>query len=124
MQICMKMDRISSAKLTAQISAAYSRRGLSFSEIGRACGVHSSQVSRICRGEFKTLSYNVVQVCKVLGLELETLKVEEPALSALRQRLERSVLEVWDETPEDAERIAAFLRQLLDLRRTGSRGSP
>ena len=119
----MKLDQTTSLKLKSQLWTLYSESGLSFSEVGRAAGVHPSQVSRICRGGFRTLSHNVVQVCKALGLELETVKIEAPAVSILRQQLENSVLEIWDQTPEDAERIARFLRQLLDLRRTGSRAS-
>jgi hypothetical protein len=79
--------------------------------------VHASQVSRICRGQFRTLSHNVVQVCRALGLEGEALGSRPPADEILAGRLKAGVLELWDQTPEDAERLIRLLRQLADLRR-------
>lgn len=117
MQICMKLDLTSSEKLKSSIWNRYEASGLSYSEIGRVAGVHPSQVSRICRGEFRTLSHNVVQVCRALGVEVETVSLDMPTEDPLARRLERSVLEVWDRTPADAERLVRFLRHLAELRR-------
>lgn len=88
---------------------------MSYADIGRLSGVHSSQVSRICRGEFRTLSSNVMQICKALNVD-ETGRFE---IAADQQRLEAGVIAVWDRTPQDARRILRFLRQLGELRRTG-----
>lgn len=41
-----------------------------YSQVGEKLGVHASQVSRICRGEFRTLSQNVVRVCSTLSLSI------------------------------------------------------
>jgi transcriptional regulator with XRE-family HTH domain len=115
MQICMKLDALSSETLKARIRER--GKNQSYSEIGEAAGVHPSQVSRICRGEFRTLSHNVVQVCKALGIEMQTVRLKTPVKEALTKRLERSVLDVWDQTPADAERLVRFLSYLAELRR-------
>ena len=112
----MKLDDTSSAKLKAEIEATRQRLGLSFSEIGRIADVHASQVSRICRGEFRTLSHNVVQVCMALGLKGEGLGGPPSADEILAGRLKAGILELWDRTPEDAERLIRLLDQLADLR--------
>ncbi len=115
----MKPDPASSGKLKSEIRDYHAQSGLSYSEIGRIARVDPSQVSRICRGEFKTLSHNVVQVCRVLRLDLEMVKLETPVDDVFRQRLGNSVLDLWDRTPEDADRLVRLLRQLSDLRSTG-----
>lgn len=88
---------------------------MSYAEIGRVAGVHGSQVSRICRGEFRSLSSNVMQICKILHVD----GAGEVEVAADQQRLEAGVIAVWDRTPQDARRILKFLRQLGELRRTG-----
>ncbi len=118
MQICMKLDTVSSRNLKSDIREHLEVSGLNYSEIDVIARVHPSQVSRICRGEFKTLSHSVVQVCKALGVEIGTIKIDELADDALAQRLKRSVLEVWDQTPADAKRLVRFLHDLAELRRT------
>lgn len=115
----MKLDAVSSKNLKSDIWDRLEASGLNYSEIGLIARVHPSQVSRICRGEFKTLSHNVVQVCKALGVEIGAIMIVEPADDALAQSLKRSVLEVWDQTPTDAKRLVRFLHDLAELRRTG-----
>ena len=102
--------------LKRRIAEAVAESPLSRAEIGEFCCVHASQVSRICRGDFKTVSHNVVQVCKVLGVETETVKVKEPGQGQLAQRLASSLLGIWVRTPADAERLVRFLNNLADLR--------
>src|SRR3546814_8133471 len=92
------------------------REGLSRAEIGRLSKVHPSQVGRICSGEFKTISNNVVQVCKVLGLNLETVTAPATKADASWSRLEASVRGIWDNTPEGAEKIARMLDTIGQLR--------
>lgn len=72
----------------------------------------------ICKGEFKTASANLMQVCTVLGVRSQHLPVDTAVEDAHRQRLEAGVLEIWDRTPQDARRILKLLRQLPELRRT------
>lgn len=56
--------------LQRRIASRYSASGRSNAEIGRLASVHPSQVGRICAGNFKTVSANVVQVCRVLGVKV------------------------------------------------------
>ncbi|MBV5268591.1 MAG: helix-turn-helix transcriptional regulator [Afipia sp.] len=66
----MKDQQKNLALVKVELPKAVRNFGKSYAEIGRIAGVHGSQVSRICKGEFETLSQNVVQVCKVLGLPM------------------------------------------------------
>jgi hypothetical protein len=117
MQICMKPQAEFVAMLKADIARAVQESKLSYSDIGRSANIDTSQASRICRGYFSTLSYSVLQVCKVLAVETNiTDRVVAP--DPYRSRIEAGVLELWDRSPEDAERIVELLRQLTELRRT------
>ena len=115
----MKLDSDSREKLQGKIADSYRSSGLSYTNIGTLARVDVSQVSRICRGQFKTLSQNVMQICKVLGVEVDTFEIELPCKNVLPSVLEDGVLEVWDRTAADAERIVRFLHELAALRRTG-----
>ena len=112
----MKMNKISSTKLKQELGKHVKDSGLSYAEIARISKVHSSQVSRICRGEFCTMSHNVVQVCTVLGVDLGSIRVESAKLDPFGALIADTALEVWDKTPEDAERLIRFLRDLAHLR--------
>lgn len=115
----MKISEESRALLASAIAAKVAEDGLSFAEVARKTGVHESQVSRICRGEFKTRSHNVMQICMLLGIDLFG-GASGGRADAVRQ-FDRTLLELWDKTPEDARRIVALLRQLADLRRRPAR---
>lgn len=78
--------------------------------------VDPSQVSRIVRGDFKTVSSNVVQICKVLGLKLETVTTPSGNRDVAWSLLEASVRRLWDDSPQGAERIATMLDTIADLR--------
>lgn len=84
--------------------------------IGDISGVHPSQVGRICRGEFKTVSHNVVQVCKALGMKMESAALRETGDDLGWLKLESSLRKLWDETPEGADRIARLLETIGALR--------
>lgn len=104
--------------------------GLSVTEIGRSSGVHASQVGRILAGQFRTISNNVVQICTVLGVSPASAASSDSTCGKkprnrcassptdeAAERLQRQILVVWDRTPDDAERLTTFLRQLAGLRR-------
>ena len=112
----MKLDDSSREKLAFKIRGAAAASSLSYAEIARTSRVHTSQVSRICRGQFKTLSHNVLQICKVIGLETEVVKSAEVTKNQHARKLTQSILGVWDQTPADAKRIERFLRDLAQLR--------
>lgn len=109
----MNFQRKNVGTLKEKLSKAARNSGKSYAEIGRIAGVHSSQVSRICNREFETLSANVVQVCKVLGLPVEGVALSED--EAIERQLQAAVLSVWDRTPEGARKLIRFLRDLAEL---------
>ena len=111
----MKLCNEARERLAVTIKARVAERAESFAQIGLQAGVHASQVSRICRGKFRTASHNVVQICKVLGIPLEGLKPNGEAFSHQR-KLEAAVVAVWDRSPEDADRIVRVLKELKAFR--------
>lgn len=112
----MKLSHMEREDLVRRLSEARGRTGVSDAEIGRRSGVHASQVGRICRGEFRTASNNVVQVCKVLGLPLE--RIADPAAGdAAWLRLTASMREAWDRTPQGAETLVRLLRAVAEIGR-------
>jgi len=88
---------------------------LSSAEISRISGVHQSQVGRICGGQFKTFSYNVVQICKVLEVALPRTTTpivdDDPSWAEVQY----SIRKLWDETPEGAKAIAKMIDAVVKL---------
>ena len=112
----MKANDSTIARLRLEIASAYARRGLTKAEIGRATRVDPGQVSRICRGQFKTISNNVVQICKLLGLKVESVALPPEEASPSWMRLKASMRQIWDQAPEGAERIARLLEEIAALK--------
>lgn len=110
----MKLSREDIEDLRRRLRSALEKQQLTVTEIGRLAGVHPSQVGRICRGEFRTMSYNVVQVCRVLGLDPAAAK---PATEwdAAWARLERDLQKLWEESPDRARQIAKLLDAMAKL---------
>ena len=108
----MKATSEQLANLKQRIADANAESPLSRAEIGEICDVHPSQVSRICRGDFKTISYNVVQVCTALGLEVETVKVPATKEDASWSKIEASARSIWDNSAEGADKIARILETI------------
>lgn len=78
--------------------------------------VDQSQVWRICTGKFHTISNNVVQVCKVLGVQMETVQIRPGEDDASWRRLETSLRNLWDQTPKGAKRIVKVLDSMAEWR--------
>lgn len=116
MQNCMKATVNQLESLRKRIATARAADSSSDAAIGDISGVHPSQVGRICRGEFKTISHNVVQVCKALGLKIESAALREVGDDLAWLKLESSLRKLWDETPEGADRIARVLDTIGALR--------
>ena len=110
MQICMKLKSEQIAKLSADIEAQRSHLGLSYADIARRSGVDPGQVSRICRGEIKTLSANVMQICTILNVRTDI------GASSSANRLSDAILAIWDGTADDAERLANLLAAIGQVR--------
>ena len=116
MLICMKPTRLDIEKLAGRLRSARKRQRLTDTEIGRLAGVHPSQVGRICAGEFRTLSHNVVQVCRILGIDLATVAKARDKRDAAWAKLEASVRRLWDKSPEGASKLARLLETIAELR--------
>ena len=95
--------------IAADLAKARSEMSLSNAEIGRISGVHPSQVGRICEGNFKTFSHNVVQVCNALGVTVPQMKSRHVAQDPSWAKVERSIRKLWDATPEGARSITRML---------------
>lgn len=118
MQIHMNVTLKSRRALVAEMTRRRADLALTYADIARSTGIDPSQVNRICRGQFKTLSANVVQICTYLGISEPHRPLTSVDIDQHRRQLEAGVLEMWDRTPQDAERILRLLRQLTELRRT------
>lgn len=112
----MKATTEQLADLKRRITEADAKSGLTRAEIGGISRVDPSQVSRICRGDFKTISHNVVQVCTALGLEIERVRTLATREAASWSRIEASARSIWDKTPEGAEKIARVLEVIGQLK--------
>ncbi|OCJ32662.1 helix-turn-helix domain-containing protein [Agrobacterium tumefaciens] len=108
----MKLKPKEIETLAARIEARRLVLDHSYSDIARKTGVNQAQVSRICRGEFKTRSSNVMQICMFLGIDSGS---EEPEDLA---RLREAVLKLWDGSTADAERITRLLNVVGEVRRS------
>jgi hypothetical protein len=112
----MKATSLELDYLKRRIANAVSESRLNRREIGETSDVHPSQVSRICRGDFKTISHNVVQVCKTLGIAIDRISIPAGVEDASWSRIEASARSVWDKSPEGAEKIARILTTIGELR--------
>ena len=97
------------ADLKRRIARAIAKNNLTYTEIAEIAQVHPSQVSRICRGDFKTISHNVVQICIALGLELRAIEMAATKEDASWLKIKARVRSICNETPEGAEKIARLL---------------
>ena len=111
----MKATEKELAALKGEIASARRNGRLRNAEIGRLAKVDASQVSRVVRGDFKTVSNNVVQICRVLGLELKTVATPADEKDAGRSRLQAGVRRLYDENPQIADRLASVLETIADL---------
>lgn len=79
-----------SAKLAQRIHAERVNRGMTLKELGNACGVHHSQLSRIEQGKVVRVSKNLQRICTFLQISLDC---DVPCLDReLMFRVERLML--------------------------------
>lgn len=114
MLICMKPSSKQISDLQKRISNARTKRNLSYADLAKMAQVHASQVSRICAGDFKTISNNVVQICKTLKVKVP--RLDEGNMDPEWARAHASLRRIWDETPEGAATIRRMLDAIADLR--------
>ena len=108
------MSRAEIDDLRRRIHFALKKQRLTAAEIGRLAGVHPSQGGRICRGEFRTMSHNVVEICRVLGLDPKAAKPASKSDAAWAQ-VERNLRELWEESPDRARRMARLMEAMTRL---------
>lgn len=110
----MKLSRNEIEDVRRRLRIALKNQQLTASEIGRVAGVHPSQVGRICRGEFRTMSHNVVQVCRALGLDptVAKLATESDAAWAV---LERDLQKLWEVSPDRAKQMARLMDEMARM---------
>ena len=114
MLICMKPSRAEIEDLQRRLRLALKKQRLTATEIGRIAGVHPSQVGRICRGEFRTMSHNVVEVCRVLGLDPAAARPASKSDAAWAQ-LEGNLRKLWEDSPDRAKRMAKLMESMTRL---------
>ena len=114
MLICMKLSRADIEEVRRQLHSAVKNQHLTVAEIGRVAGVHPSQVGRICRGEFRTMSHNVVQVCRALGLDPMAAR-RATEMDAAWAQLERDLTKLWEDSPDRAREMARLLDAMTRL---------
>ena len=112
MQICMKLTANTRYEIAAAIKQKKESRALLVAHIARKTGIDPSQVSRICNGEFRTLSNHVVQICTYLGVDPNRPLGVEVSSSNLAEQLKAAIIELWDGTPSGAEALLRLLNQL------------
>jgi transcriptional regulator with XRE-family HTH domain len=110
----MKLNGAEIADLRLRLRFALKKQRLTAAEVGRLAGVHPSQVGRICRGEFRTMSHNVVEVCRVLGLDPRAPRPASKSDAAWAQ-VERNLRELWEESPDRARRMAKLMEAMTKL---------
>ena len=115
MLIHMKPTSKHLSELQQRISNKYAKSRLSKADLGRLASVHPSQVGRICAGDFKTISNNVVQICRVLKVKVPKLD-EETEMDIEWAKANASLRRIWDHTPEGAAIIRRVLDAIADLR--------
>lgn len=100
--------------LQDKIGNALSIGKLSYADVAKLSNVDQSQVSRICRGHFKTFSNNVVQVCRALDVRIPDI-LREKAVDAEWEKAQASMRRIWETTPDAAIVVTRVLDAIADL---------
>ena len=115
MLIGMKPTRKQLVALRKSIFEKFGTSGLNRADVAKLANVHPSQVSRICAGNFKTISNSVVQICRVLKVKVSKLD-EDSTMDTEWAKANASLRRIWDQTPEGAAMIRRMLDAVADLR--------
>ncbi len=101
-------------RLAKEISDRRHDLSLSFEKLGLLSDVDTSQVYRICRGEFRTLNPSVLKICSVLGISpvADGTVLRPKGSNAIETRLSAEVLSAWDKTEAGAKVLIRVLRAL------------
>lgn len=97
-------------QLAFRMRAQLRELGITKAELARRSGVHPSQVGRLLAGEGERLSQNLLQICKILGIDPYGEAADDKA------RISEAALSVWDGTHEGADAIVGLLQQLARIK--------
>lgn len=114
----MKKVYSGAAALGHELERERQKRGISYGALGRRAEVDPSQAFRICHGEFKALSHNVVRICNVLDVRPASEDLRSPPTKGneVANQLLEELMANWDRTPEDARRLLDMLKALRKFR--------
>lgn len=120
MLICMKPSQIEREKLVRELTRQQARANLTQSQLSAVAKVDPSQTSRILDGQFKTMSGNVLRICKALGVDpQEAAQGSSASVAKTRAawaKLEASLRRAWDQTPQGAEHLVAVIDAVAQMR--------
>nr|WP_137827975.1 hypothetical protein [Methylobacterium sp. L1A1] len=80
-------------------------------------GVHASQISRICRANFRTVSSSVVQICSVLSLPIEPRDSDVRLDEGDWTKIEDVVRSAWDQTLDGAKKLVRVMEAVAAVNR-------
>jgi predicted XRE-type DNA-binding protein len=106
----VNMDKESSLSLLQRLLAS---RALTQTAIGKALGIHPSQVSRICAGQFQRMTGNALRVCKYAN-QVEAKLLAARARSGVVNDLEGKLAQLLMVSPEAALAVGGLIDALLD----------
>lgn len=115
MQICMKLQAQPLSKLQVSIKERFEKSGLKAAVIAERSNVDQGQTSRILRGDFKTLSANVMQICNILEIDYSEFSKSRPMMEDAKGAISRSALELWDGSAEGADALMRLFAQMSRL---------
>jgi len=106
----MKLNPAEQKRLVTAIESRRRELDLSVSVLAAKAGVEQSQTSRICNGQFSSISSNVMQICITLGLQ------PQPGGALLSNALATRLASLWDGSKEDEERLLNLLGAIATVK--------
>jgi transcriptional regulator with XRE-family HTH domain len=98
-------------KLVEQLCEVFKNNRSTQQQIASATGVHQSQVSRILRGHFRTVTPNVAKLCKYANItpQMKTTK------NSISEELNRELVRLLDGTAKREQTVLRLLKAICDL---------
>jgi hypothetical protein len=114
--LAMRLTSKEAEILGRTLQDALLKKGVCAAFAATSSGVHPSRLSRILKGNFRTMNPNVVQICNFLNVSLAGEISRDPAA-----RVSASALKLWDGSPEDADRLVSLFNQIAEVRGSAGR---
>jgi len=106
----MKLNPEEQKRLAGAIESRRTELGISISVLSERSCVEQSQTSRICMGQFSSVSSNVMQICMTLGLQ------PHPSGALLSNALANGLATLWDGSKEDEKRLLELLSAIARIK--------